>query len=205
MSNSRTKIINTIGAELLVKNLEADEFSYPKALQSVGKTINENLVTYNGTKHKNLDASSEKIDDNQFAVMIAVTGVGEKSEVEEEVNCQPDRRGKGTVVVLSSDVMGTGDESLGKQLIKGFVFALTKMEELPSKVILYNRGAFLSSENEDTIQDLKTLEAEGVEILTCGTCLNHYGLAEKLAVGTATNMYEIVESMMTASHIVKPS
>ena len=156
-------------------------------------------------KHKNLDASSEKIDDNQFAVMIAVTGVGEKSEVEEEVNCQPDRRGKGTVVVLSSDVMGTGDESLGKQLIKGFVFALTKMEELPSKVILYNRGAFLSSENEDTIQDLKTLEAEGVEILTCGTCLNHYGLAEKLAVGTATNMYEIVESMMTASHIVKPS
>ena len=156
-------------------------------------------------KHKNLDASAEKIDDNQFAVMIAVTGVGEKSEVEEEVNCQPDRRGKGTVVVLSSDVMGTGDESLGKQLIKGFVFALTKMEELPSKVILYNRGAFLSSENEDTIQDLKTLEAEGVEILTCGTCLNHYGLAEKLAVGTATNMYEIVESMMTASHIVKPS
>ena len=156
-------------------------------------------------KHKNLDASSEKIDDNQFAVMIAVTGVGEKSEVEEEVNCQPDRRGKGTVVVLSSDVMGTGDESLGKQLIKGFVFALTKMEELPSKVILYNRGAFLSSENEDTIQDLKTLEAEGVEILTCGTCLNHYGLGEKLAVGTATNMYEIVESMMTASHIVKPS
>ena len=156
-------------------------------------------------KHNNLDASSEKIDDNQFAVMIAVTGVGEKSEVEEEVNCQPDRRGKGTVVVLSSDVMGTGDESLGKQLIKGFVFALTKMEELPSKVILYNRGAFLSSENEDTIQDLKTLEAEGVEILTCGTCLNHYGLAEKLAVGTATNMYEIVESMMTASHIVKPS
>ncbi len=156
-------------------------------------------------KHKNLDASSEKIDDNQFAVMIAVTGVGEKSEVEEEVNCQPDRRGKGTVVVLSSDVMGTGDESLGKQLIKGFVFALTKMEELPSKVILYNRGAFLSSEKEDTIQDLKTLEAEGVEILTCGTCLNHYGLAEKLAVGTATNMYEIVESMMTASHIVKPS
>ena len=156
-------------------------------------------------KHKNLDASSEKIDDNQFAVMIAVTGVGEKSEVEEEVNCQPDRRGKGTVVVLSSDVMGTGDESLGKQLIKGFVFALTKMEELPSKVILYNRGAYLSSENEDTIQDLKTLEAEGVEILTCGTCLNHYGLAEKLAVGTATNMYEIVESMMTASHIVKPS
>lgn len=55
MSNSRTKIINTIGADLLVKNLEADEFSYPKALQAVGKTIDESLVTYKGTKHKDLD------------------------------------------------------------------------------------------------------------------------------------------------------
>ena len=55
MSNSRTKIINTIGADLLVKNLEADEFSYQKALQAVGKTINPSLVTYKGTKHKDLD------------------------------------------------------------------------------------------------------------------------------------------------------
>lgn len=156
-------------------------------------------------KHKELEAYSEKIGDNEFAVTITVNGIGEKAEEPEEVMCQPDRRGTGTVVILSSDCMGSGDESLGKQLMKGFVFALTKQDELPSKVILYNRGAFLSSENEDTIQDLKTLEAEGVEILTCGTCLNHYGLAEKLAVGSATNMYEITESMMTASHIVKPS
>lgn len=55
MSNSRTKIINTIGADLLVKNLEADEFSYPKALQAFGKTIDESLVTYKGVKHKDLD------------------------------------------------------------------------------------------------------------------------------------------------------
>lgn len=156
-------------------------------------------------KHKELEAYSKKIGDNEFAVTITVNGIGEKTEESEEAMCQPDRRGIGTVVVLSSDCMGSGDESLGKQLMKGFVFALTKQDELPSKVILYNRGAFLSSENEDTIQDLKMLEAQGVEVLTCGTCLNHYGLTEKLAVGSATNMYEITESMMTASHIVKPS
>ncbi|MGN0410162.1 MAG: sulfurtransferase-like selenium metabolism protein YedF [Candidatus Fimousia sp.] len=155
-------------------------------------------------KHKGLEASSQKISKDEFLVQIEVTGIGEKKAVEEGIQCQPDRRGNGTVVVLSSDCMGTGDESLGKQLMKGFVFALTKQDQLPAKVIMYNRGAFLSSENEDTIQDLKTLEAQGVEILTCGTCLNHYGLADKLAVGSVTNMYEIAESMTTATLIVKP-
>lgn len=154
-------------------------------------------------KHKGLEASSQKIGKDEFLVQIEVTGIGEKKE-EEGIQCQPDRRGNGMIVVLYSDCMGTGDESLGKQLMKGFVFALTKQDQLPAKVIMYNRGAFLSSENEDTIQDLKTLEAQGVEILTCGTCLNHYGLADKLAVGSVTNMYEIAESMTTATLIVKP-
>lgn len=155
-------------------------------------------------KHKNLECSSEKLGEGQFAVTITVTGVGEPAAEEVCTTCEPDRRGKGVVVVLSSDCMGDGDEVLGKQLMKGFVFALTKQDQLPAKVIMYNRGAFLSSDVPETIEDLKTLEAEGVEILTCGTCLNHYGLAKKLAVGTATNMYEIAESMTTASLIVKP-
>jgi sulfur relay (sulfurtransferase) complex TusBCD TusD component (DsrE family) len=54
------------------------------------------------------------------------------------------------------------------------------------------------------LEDLKSLEAQGVEILTCGTCLNHYGLTEKLAVGSVTNMYVIAEKMSTADLIIKP-
>lgn len=158
-------------------------------------------------KHKNLEASSEKVDDNEFVVRVAVNlpeSDAAKEEIKDTPVCQPDGRKKRVVVVLRSDCMGNGDESLGKQLMKGFVFALTKQEELPAKVILYNRGAFLSTQNPDTIQDLKTLEAEGVEIATCGTCLNHYGLTEQLAVGTVTNMYEIAESMMTADFVIEP-
>jgi len=55
------------------------------------------------------------------------------------------------------------------------------------------------------VTDLKSLEAQGVEIVSCGTCLDFYGVKEKLAVGSVTNMYDIVERMETASSIVKPS
>ena len=54
------------------------------------------------------------------------------------------------------------------------------------------------------MEDLKTLEAQGVEIMTCGTCLDYYGLKEKLQVGTVTNMYSIVETMNNADKILRP-
>lgn len=54
------------------------------------------------------------------------------------------------------------------------------------------------------LEDLKALEAEGVEIVTCGTCLNFYGLTEKLQVGTVTNMYVIAEKMLNVGNVVKP-
>lgn len=183
-----------------IEGLEADDI--------VKVLVDNEIAVQNVTKlakHKNLKADFEKLSDDQFAVTIEVTGIGEKEEKKAaDCGCKIDRSKNGTVVVLSSDCMGSGDEVLGRQLMKGFVFALTKQEELPEKVILYNRGAFLSSQVKETIEDLKILEEDGVEILTCGTCLNHYGLTEQLAVGTTTNMYEIAESMMMASLIVKP-
>ena len=119
-------------------------------------------------------------------------------------SCGPDRRRRGTLVVFSSDQMGDGSEELGRILIKGFVYALTQLEELPEAVICYNGGAKLSCDGSLALEDLKTLEAEGVEILTCGTCLNYYGLTEKLGVGSITNMYAIAERMTGAYRIVKP-
>lgn len=123
---------------------------------------------------------------------------------QEEVSCQPDIRDKSMVVVLPSDQMGRGDETLGRLLMKGFVYALTQQDKLPGTVLLFNGGAKLSCEGSDSLEDLKELQAQGVEILTCGTCLNHFGIGEKLAVGSVTNMYEIVERMTGAGKIVQP-
>ena len=124
--------------------------------------------------------------------------------ISEETLCAPDSRRKGLVVALSSDHMGEGDETLGKALMKGFVYALTNLEHLPETILLYNGGARLSVEGSESLEDLKLLEAQGVEVLNCGTCLNHYQLTEKLAVGSVTNMYEIVEKMTLADSVVKP-
>ena len=108
------------------------------------------------------------------------------------------------VVVLSGNTMGTGDENLGKKLMKAFIFALTSQDEVPEKVICYNTGAYLTTEDPDTIKDLKSLEEAGACIMTCGTCLDFYGLKEKLQVGIISNMYDIVEAQMNASLIIRP-
>ena len=116
----------------------------------------------------------------------------------------PSERKGNKVVVISSSYMGSGDDELGAVLMKGFIYALSQQDELPKTILFYNGGAKLTCEEAPTLEDLMSLEANGVEILTCGTCLNHYGLTEKLKVGGVTNMYVITEKMMQADLIVKP-
>ena len=108
------------------------------------------------------------------------------------------------IVVVPSATMGIGNDELGKVLIKGFIYAITQMETLPSKILFYNGGATITTEGSASLEDLKSLEAQGVEILTCGTCLDYYGVKDKLAVGSVTNMYVIVESMAKAGKVIRP-
>ncbi len=107
------------------------------------------------------------------------------------------------VVVLAHNLMGSGDEALSKTLMKSFLYALTEQDELPEAVLCYNAGVFLTSEESDALEDLKTLEEKGVSILSCGLCLDYYHRKENLLVGEVTNMYRIVELMRT-HHVVKP-
>lgn len=109
-----------------------------------------------------------------------------------------------TTVVISANHMGEGDEKLGKALMKAFIYALTELDQLPAKMIFYNGGAKLTVEGSDSLEDLRLLESQGVEILTCGTCLNYYNISEILAVGTVTNMYAIAEILMSSNNIIKP-
>ena len=160
-------------------------------------------------KQKGFESTGEKKAEKEYEVTIQVTANGMTAPVQEEAVleepvCSPDSRKNGMVVVLSANVMGTGDEKLGKALMKAFVFAVTKQDLLPETIVCYNTGAYLTCEDADTLEDLRSLEAEGVNILTCGTCLDFYGIKEKLAVGSVTNMYEIVEKMENAKTVVRP-
>lgn len=104
-----------------------------------------------------------------------------------------ERSENGYVVILNSDSIGHGANELGHTLMKSFVFALSEQEILPEKILCYNAGVLLTAEGSPVLDDLKALAAEGVEILTCGICVEFYGLQEKFAVGEITNMYRIVE------------
>ena len=146
--------------------------------------------------------TSEKLGDAEFKVTIEMEGAPAADEA--EAVCVPDARDN-TVVVVSSDRMGSGNDELGKVLIKGFIFAVTQLDTLPKTMLFYNGGATLTTEDSDSLEDLKYMESQGVEIMTCGTCLDYYGLKDKLAVGTVTNMYSIVETMAKAGRIVRPS
>ena len=161
----------------------------------------QNLTRF--AEHKGFGVSAEKKSDKEYAVIMTVSGAAAESR-EEEVACVMDSRRKGMLVVLSANTMGAGDARLGTSLMKAFVFALTKQDQLPDTILCYNTGAYLTCEGADTLEDLKLLESEGVTVLTCGTCLDFYGLKEKLAVGGVTNMYDILERMENAAQIIKP-
>ena len=159
------------------------------------------------------DVTSEQISEGKYRVAIRLAGDGtagerdteeaeEKAE-EKQAEKTAGKEKKHTIVVVSSDRMGSGNDELGKVLVKGFIFAVTQLDELPEQMLFYNGGAVLTCEGADTLEDLKSLEAQGVEILTCGTCLDYYGLKEKLQVGSVTNMYAIVEAMNRADKIIR--
>jgi selenium metabolism protein YedF len=108
-----------------------------------------------------------------------------------------------TVVVFPSDKMGQGNDKLGTVLIKGFFHALGEVSPNPDILIFFNAGVKLTVQGSDVLEDLRSLEEKGLTILVCGTCLDFYGLKEKLEVGIVSNMYDIAETMLSAGKVIR--
>jgi selenium metabolism protein YedF len=106
------------------------------------------------------------------------------------------------MVLINSDKMGQGIEEIGHIVMKKFVNALVGLEEKPEKIVLYGLGVKLAAEGSPVMDALLSLENMGVEIMSCGTCLNYYGLAEKIQVGRIGNMPELVKSLMEADDTI---
>lgn len=186
----------------VVKTMKAlNEMQGPETLEVLvdNETAVQNVMKF--LSGKNLAPASEKLEEMRFVIRVETETVS--TPAEEAVSCIPDAR-TDIVVAIESDTMGRGDDALGSLLMKGFIYALTQLETLPSALIFYNSGAKLTVEGSASLEDIKSLEAQGVEVLTCGTCLNFFGLSEKLAVGSVSNMYSIVEKLSTAGKVIKP-
>ena len=169
--------------------------------------VDNDIAVQNLTKmanQKGYGVESEKLGENEYRVTMTVGAGADLPAESEETVCMVPAGQKNTVVVVAADHMGEGEGELGKNLLKAFLYALSRQESLPKAILFYNGGASLTCQGSLSLEDLKSMAERGVEILTCGTCLNFYGLTEKLAVGGVTNMYDIVEKQMAADLIVRP-
>ena len=204
----KTVIVDAVGDQCPIPVVKATralrELTEPGTLEV---RVDNEIAVQNLTRMaagNHLQVRSEKKGERLFVVTLEVAApVGDAPVEEPALSCAPDARG-GLVVAVDSETMGRGSDELGKLLMKSFLFAAGQLPQLPKTMLFYNGGAKLTVEGSASLEDLKGLEAQGVEILTCGTCLNFYGLAEKLAVGGVTNMYAIVEALAGAGKVIKP-
>ena len=109
-----------------------------------------------------------------------------------------------TVVQISATTMGTGDDELGALLMRSFVKALAELDRKPDAIVFYNSGVKLCCQGSLLLDDLGALEASGIEIIACGTCLNFFELDDQLAVGRVTDMFEIAGRLAEAGRILRP-
>ena len=109
-----------------------------------------------------------------------------------------------SVFVIASNVMGHGSDELGAILMKAFLHTTIDLDHGPDVMIFYNTGVKLTASDSDAIDDLKALEAKGVRLLICGTCVNFFNLTGRIGAGTVSNMYDIAGTLSTAGRVVKP-
>jgi selenium metabolism protein YedF len=129
--------------------------------------------------------------DGAFCLAITKKGTGRTSS--KKVN---------DVFFITSDQLGTGDKGFGEKLMINFINTMGEAASRPAKVIFANSGVRLTTEGSGVLETLRRLEQGGVEITSCGSCLEFYHLADKLRVGMVTNSYEVVETLISAVKVI---
>lgn len=159
------------------------------ATQNLTKMANQlgfkTYVEQSGVSSYVVQLTKESTDVESFSQVIEQ----ESALLEKETSSQK----QPYIVSIHSETIGNGSEELGLTLMKSFFFSLSEQEQLPEKILFYNGGAKLTAKGSPVLQDLQAMASDGVEILTCGICVEFFALEDKLMVGEATNMYRIVE------------
>ncbi len=108
---------------------------------------------------------------------------------------RPDRPTGDTVYLITKDTLGHGSDELGAILMKSFFYTVRESQPLPRAVLLVNGGVRLAVAGSPVLDHLDALAAAGVTVLSCGTCLDYFGLKDRLAIGGVTNMYSILDQL----------
>ena len=135
---------------------------------------------------------------NDFEIE-AVKSEESGSESTEEDLAKSDEK---ILVLIPKDIMGSGDDVLGSGLILSFIKTLNEMGDALWRLVFLNSGVKLTIEGARTLPAIQQLEAQGVSVLVCGTCLTHFNLLDEKRVGETTNMLDIVTSLQLADKVI---
>lgn len=136
---------------------------------------------------------------NEFVVTGRRT---ENSKSEETPKNSADPELKKIMVMIATDRMGRGDDELGRKLMINFIKTLKEMGPELWRLVFVNNGVKLTVEGANTLEDVRALADEGLQILVCGTCLDYFNLLDKKQVGDTTNMLDIVTAMQLADKVI---
>ncbi|MEE4252922.1 MAG: sulfurtransferase-like selenium metabolism protein YedF [Desulfuromusa sp.] len=167
----------------------------------VGDQAGRDNVTRLAAK-MNYQASAEAAGSNFLLTLTPANGET-ATAAEDEAATVAATTGK-TVIYCGSDRMGDGDDQFGRVLMRNFLTTLLEMDPLPDIILFVNSGIDLTTKGSDVLEALQTLESRGVDIASCGLCLDFYQKKEQLQVGRTTNMFEMVEVQCQAGRIVSP-
>jgi len=200
------KVIDVLGKQCPIPVIEAKKVLAEQETDGVLVKVDNSTAVQNlerMAKGYGYTCSCIEHSPNFYEVMIGKNGKAPpEAKADESKVFHAGESSNRLAVVIGSNAMGNGAEELGKILIKGFIYSLTELPLPPRFVIFFNSGAYLTSDGANTLEDLKKLEEKGAEVLTCGTCINYFGLQDKLAVGKIVNMYEITERLASSSTVV---
>lgn len=121
-----------------------------------------------------------------------------KSSSGEPVTAKP--RDELLAILITHDVLGGNDKELGEVLMKAFLGCISKLSRRPAVMAFMNEGVKLVLPESSACEYIKELEKAGTKILVCGTCTTHFNITDKIAVGTISNMFEIMEMVTGADN-----
>jgi selenium metabolism protein YedF len=203
------RIVDTKGLTCPVPIIETK-----KALKSAYDGETFQLQTDNKTAYSNI---SKFLSDNKVKFSVeekkgvwtfTITNeTGTVINTQPEEYCEvpaPETTNGNYCVVISSEIMGQGNDELGRKLMKSFFTALSCMDRMPSAIMFYNSGVKLTVDDSPVAEMLHEIQNKDTEILICGTCVDFYGIAQKIHIGRISDMYQITQKQSESGTIIRP-
>lgn len=147
-------------------------------------------------------------EEGEIAIVTVTRGEKPELSANETLYCETAAPASGgrrnTVVAITSERMGMGDDELGTKLMISFFRTLVMLEPAPVSVVFYNAGVKMAMDDSPVFGHIKELTEKGTGIYLCTTCINHFGIKDHLPVGSFSDMYQILNILKDADHIIRP-